>query len=695
MTILRLRKSVTSNVTFTPDYGGVWRVKIAIQNYEQPDRYDADDFDFSDVNQTAPDDIGNVFIDGTKYTSVDSLLECRENLEVFYYNRVNQILYVHVSHGRRLDSSNVNVQETFGFSSSRVFYDSEDNEYLPLISGEIEIDEEVDRLVWNTMTFPEQEIEMDNRMGTFDVYFDKPTPGANVEISYISDKDVEDGKTEYTQLYVGFVQDDDFSKTTYSVTVADLRAQFTALFPVNVFSSDDYPYLDDDMDNEAIPDGYGPQTGIPATCTNSTLVGPSMTETGSLIGDVGPYDLSAVEDISSVSFYVQLDDADSDSYSLDLSGASNQSAVTVYELYAAINSEVDDITASSDGGALKIEYSGGDSPDLIYIYGTAPQVAGIGEDVEYRFAELYSSGLTVYVENDDGDWEEVTPSSSDAGTGSFVLDPYTGRDSSGSPRDSKVDVTLRTTDGNFAPEVVIDLVSEVSGVDYDSDNYDTGQVEEEIANYFTGNGSGVSFYTDEQTELYEHMETLQGADIRGWRFFAKPDGRYSIKVDDLDRAVSAEYLPIDNIDDDLYVERDLTDYATSVKVTYPGDVDDDESFSITEDSRKTAIYNIYLTYQQVEFDSLLTSEEDAEYKADYIARDYALARAAISFTINEIIVTELYDVVTFDTATVYRGIRTREFLGERKLKVSEVSYDLFYGRTTITGIDITKEIEDV
>ena len=690
MTIVKFRKPFLYVLNPLPDYGGVWKVRVSIPSYSQPSIFDTDDFDFSDVNQSEVE-IGNVYIDGIKYENSETLAECRGDQGSWYYDDTNYILYIHPTNGKRLDSSDFNSQEILGYSSSRVFYDENNTAYKPLISGDVEIEEEEDRLVYNKMTFSENSISLDNRGGAFDDYVDEPINGADIEFYYISYKDVVKGKTSLTPIYVGAVIEDNPGRSAFSLTLTDKRATLTNSWPENTFDEDTYPDMEDDYIDSVIPDGYGPVVGAPGICTNGAIVGASMTTSETLTGDDPGYDFSDVDDDSSVSLYVQLDDDDATSYSVDLSDVSDISTVTGYELYNAINDVAsDELTASwSSTGALTLVYAGDESPDLVYVYGDAVQKAGIGIDVEFKVGELATAISACYLYIDD-EWTEVdTPTIASDGT--FTLDVTIARDSSGDYYDCKCDVTLRET--MTGPDTAIDLMDRIAEVDYDNDNWDTTQVEEEIANYFTGNTSGVALYADEQEELYEYIQDLQGGDVRGWRLFVNPDGLYSIKVDDIDRDISAVYQAEENIDNDLTSTRDLEDYATSVVVNYAYDYTDDTNSSVTDDTRETDVFNTYRVYNEEEFDSLLTTEADAEYKADYIARDYSLARMNLSFTIRGVTPIEIYDVITFDTAIVRKGVRIREYAGVRKLKVSGVSYNFNQVTTTITGIDITTEVE--
>ncbi len=117
----------------------------------------------------------------------------------------------------------------------------------------------------------------------------------------------------------------------------------------------------------------------------------SMPSTTSILGGVGPFDFSGVDDISAVAIYSKIDSGSTESDTVDLSGAADQSAVTVAELFAAINvTAPTDITASDDSttGRLKLAYSGSGSPSYVQVWGDAVQLANVGYGNGQRIAYI-------------------------------------------------------------------------------------------------------------------------------------------------------------------------------------------------------------------------------------------------------------------------------------------------------------------
>jgi hypothetical protein len=107
------------------------------------------------------------------------------------------------------------------------------------------------------------------------------------------------------------------------------------------------------------------------------------------IGGVGPFDFSGVAAIAAVPFKSKIDGGATESITIDLSGAASQSAVTVAELFAAINTATPtDLTASAEAvtGRLKIVYSGAGTPSYLQIWGESAELGLIGQGIGTRIA---------------------------------------------------------------------------------------------------------------------------------------------------------------------------------------------------------------------------------------------------------------------------------------------------------------------
>lgn len=100
-----------------------------------------------------------------------------------------------------------------------------------------------------------------------------------------------------------------------------------------------------------------------------------------LIGGVGPFDFSGASVIAAVPLTTKIDAGAAEDVTIDLSGAVDQAAVTVDEVFAAINvSAPTDVTASKDGtsGRLVLTFASG---TVIQCYGEAAELSLIGQGI--------------------------------------------------------------------------------------------------------------------------------------------------------------------------------------------------------------------------------------------------------------------------------------------------------------------------
>lgn len=110
-----------------------------------------------------------------------------------------------------------------------------------------------------------------------------------------------------------------------------------------------------------------------------------------IIGGIGPFDFSGEADPSAVEMTIKLDNGAEDTQDVDVSGSVSVSAVTVAELFAAINlAGFTDITASEDAttGRLKIIYSGTETIGYMQVYGRCAEIGLIGQGFGCQFVNL-------------------------------------------------------------------------------------------------------------------------------------------------------------------------------------------------------------------------------------------------------------------------------------------------------------------
>lgn len=124
---------------------------------------------------------------------------------------------------------------------------------------------------------------------------------------------------------------------------------------------------------------------------NDDLTIPAITR---IIGGVGPFDFSGVTDSSNVDLKVKIDDADAESLTVDISGASSDSAVTVTEVVAALNTAFTgaaiELEASEDSttNRVKIESTNTASPpDTVQIYDEFAELILLGQGFGVKYVK--------------------------------------------------------------------------------------------------------------------------------------------------------------------------------------------------------------------------------------------------------------------------------------------------------------------
>lgn len=134
-----------------------------------------------------------------------------------------------------------------------------------------------------------------------------------------------------------------------------------------------------------------------------------------IIGGAGPFDFSGVTDISAVDITVKLDNADAEALTVDLSGAADDSAVTVAELVAALDTtftaaalELDASLSVVNDSRLMIESTDtATTPDYVQIYDECAEIAMLGQGLGAKFVKL-DTGQSLAITPVRKDSEQIT-----------------------------------------------------------------------------------------------------------------------------------------------------------------------------------------------------------------------------------------------------------------------------------------------
>lgn len=140
-----------------------------------------------------------------------------------------------------------------------------------------------------------------------------------------------------------------------------------------------------------------------------------------IVGGIGPFDFSGVANIAAVPFTTKIDAETELTVNLDLSGAVDPAAVTVTELFNAINTAAPvDIVASMDANnRLFVEYNGTENPEFLQVYGAAALLGQIGQGLGVKF--IKSDTIRTFTDTPIQKDEETIPTTDAQGLDTEIL----------------------------------------------------------------------------------------------------------------------------------------------------------------------------------------------------------------------------------------------------------------------------------
>ena len=260
----------------------------------------------------------------------------------------------------------------------------------------------------------------------------------------------------------------------------------------------------------------------------------------------------------------------------------------------------------------------------------------------------YATDATVLTEvrvKDDDVWSTVATVSSTPGSGIFSVLYANATNTSGAVLECVCDATLRAevTPG----DVIADMNDRYNSITYDSSNYDTTEWTSEDAKL-----DDVALYMNKEKEFFKWIETIQNGSNLFFVYDIQGDGKRTLRVNDPNRT-SARTINSTDIKNDLKpVERDFTEFSSTVAVLYSHDWQFDTDERIDVDTYEDDVVEKYGVASDSEFESLLTTSANATEKAAVIAEDQQEARAVITAVLHEDSLSnldlKLYDVVSID-----------------------------------------------
>lgn len=212
--------------------------------------------------------IRSLSVDGVAFSEVDSLADLRITEQSFFYEPSSTKLYVHFDEFEPPLNKEIvaGVVTSFNYGEDSVtgsVFGGKQSE--PRLKNVPTIKKSIDPTYFGLHKYQSGTIEANNEDGYFDDWRQRNLFGQAARILVGNDGD---DYEDYTQLFSGFIEDDERDWESFSVTIQDLRKSLTQKVATNKFDQTTYPYLSDSDVDAVIPVVYGKVFGVKPVCTN-------------------------------------------------------------------------------------------------------------------------------------------------------------------------------------------------------------------------------------------------------------------------------------------------------------------------------------------------------------------------------------------------------------------------------------------
>ena len=471
--------------------------------------------------------INSITLDNvTNLTSKSSYAEMIADDLSFYFDDVNQLLYVNLGQDLNITASSIASGVMYGYCSDTVRYFNK-QEYIPIVTSIPNVTENTDPLQYGIISFSSGTVEMANPIIDGAPLFNGKENfyGNTVRILRGNDDDSYD---DLITIFNGYISNAMTSTLKETLTLGDNREKLEIDYPTEVFDITSQYELTDDTNGELIPDGYGNVIQAKAY----------------------PYRIN----VGSVTYRWC------------------KKATSISHVYAYQDESLNEVVFNTDTNS--------------------PLETGF----------FYVGDAEAYVDGDNTNG---------------LVDIY---------------VTGRMRDFDNPADIIADLNSNVLGVGYDSSNYNTTEWENEKASL-----ADVALYMNETKSLYEWIEELQGGSNIGFRY--EDTNLRTLRLDDKDRTSSTfddnttSIEPIDIRNSEIPIDQNAELYASSVIVKYGKNLRTGTYQQVTNSDYYDDVIKEFRVEKIDTYETLLTSQTDAESKASLIAEDESTIRPLIDLTV--------------------------------------------------------------
>lgn len=237
----------------------------------QPGTYEAASYWIDTFSATDETTYFKKYIDGfirgafNAYGTTDTLNDCRSTEKTLYWDNENQIGYIHLEHSYFSDYQSYSYETYLIYTNDR-FITIDDQECLPYLISAPQARQQQDIVNYDKFSFISGTFSLDNVGGELDFYKDLKLYNNNAFSSYIDNDDITEiadgvyiaSRTDIKRLQAFYIENPEVTISKVNISVQDVRKAQDVLICTDVFTREEYPYINEDLINEVIPIQSGP-----------------------------------------------------------------------------------------------------------------------------------------------------------------------------------------------------------------------------------------------------------------------------------------------------------------------------------------------------------------------------------------------------------------------------------------------------
>jgi len=208
-------------------------------------------------------------------------------------------------------------------------------------------------------------------------------------------------------------------------------------------------------------------------------------------------------------------------------------------------------------------------------------------------------------------------------------------------------------------DIIVDILSVYRSIAYNVTNYETTEWENATTHDLANN---IGIWLDGTVEIIDIIEKI--CNSIGGNFIKRDNGKYTFRFTDIQAAVQYP-ITINEYMEALNVGFGGTDLVTTVRIGWKANQEETKSRWTVKDDRRLTIFSRYSKDNDLEKETYLTADDDAEELATYLYDLYDEAEPVIEITTkSQYMDSEIMDVVEVDLKRVSGSQMMKNFVGE-------------------------------